>query len=456
MNTRHLIRGVLIIAVVASAGLLINGWQESNPNIASVANAQSEQPFEDRSPVVAPRNNTTVITTDPPGRTNESAELIALAPDGRVRYYNDTYRNYFDVDPSPAGSHTVLYSAGTRYESCPPELETKAQTEIDDQCALVVVEQVNLTTGDVSRMYTEIAEWGIWHDVDWFNETHLVVGDIENNRIIILNTSSGAIEWRWEAKKEFDSSEGGFPDDWTHLNDVEVLKDGRIMASLRNMDRVIFLNREEGLLENQTLGVEDTYDILYEQHNPDYISEEWGGPTVIVSDSENNRVVEYQRTENGWQQMWQWKDDRLRWPRDADRLPNGHTLITDSQGDRILEVNPHGAIVWSVTVGTPYEAERLETGDESMTGESARKLGITTSKDASRLTDENPTPAGPVEKAIAFLGGPVVNGILYVIPRWLTIKDLPALGLLAGSLLIWGVLEIHWSSFGLARLRVRR
>lgn len=457
MNTRHVIRGILILAVVASMGLLVNGWHESELNLASEANAQSAQPFEDRSSVVGPRNNTTVITTDPPGRSNETAEIIALASDGRVLYYNNTYRNYFDVDPSPAGSQTVLYSAGTRYEPCPRTFEVKAQSEIDDRCALVVVERVNLTTGNVTRIHTEITEWGIWHDVDRLNETHLVVGDIERDRVLILNTTEGTSEWVWKAKHEFDPSVGGFADDWTHINDVEVLEDGRIMASLRNMDQVIFLDRETGMLGSPTLGADDTYDILYEQHNPDYIPEERGGRAIVVSDSENNRIVEYQRTNDSWQQSWQWEDDRLRWPRDADRLPNGHTLITDSQGDRVLEVNHHGAIVWSVTVGTPYEAERLETGDESTTGESAQELElVSTGGYEPRLSDEPRTRAGPIEKAIAFLRGPGVNGILYVAPEWMTIRELPTLGRLIGSILLWGALEMYWSSFGWASLRVYR
>ena len=457
MNTRHVTRAILVLVVVASAGLLANGWQESKRNIASVADAQSERPFGDRSPVVAPRNDTTVITTDPPGRTNETAEIIALAPDGRVLYHNDTYRNYFDVDPSPVGSHTVLYGAGTRYEPCPRELEARAQTEIDDRCALVVVERVNLTTGEVTRIHTEITEWGIWHDVDRLDETHLVVGDIENDRVLVLNTGDGTHEWVWEAESEFDPSVGGFEDDWTHLNDVEVLEDGRIMASLRNMDQVIFLDREGGTLENWTLGADDTYAVLYEQHNPDYVPEGRGGPAIVVADSENNRVVEYQRAGDGWQRTWRWEDDQLRWPRDADRLPNGHTLVTDSQGDRVLEVNHHGAIVWSVTVGTPYEAERLETGDESATGESARELGLASAGESDRRpTDDSASRAGPIEKTIAFLSGPVVNGVLYVTPGWVTIEDLPVLALLVGSILLWGALETYWLSSGLAALRTRR
>ncbi|MFB6187541.1 MAG: arylsulfotransferase (asst), partial [Halobacteriaceae archaeon] len=77
---------------------------------------------------------------------------------------------------------------------------------------------------------------------------------------------------------------------------------------------------------NKTLGTNNNHSIIYEQHNPDYIPEKDGGPAVVVADSENNRVAEYQYLDGEWNRSWVWRDSQLRWPRDADRLPNGHTL----------------------------------------------------------------------------------------------------------------------------------
>ncbi|MFB6311875.1 MAG: hypothetical protein ABEH64_11930, partial [Salinirussus sp.] len=52
------------------------------------------------------------------------------------------------------------------------------------------------------------------------------------------------------------------------------------------------------------------------------------------------------------------------WPRDADRLPNGHTLITDSLNQRVLEVTRDGELIWSTTMAAaPYEADRLPIGE---------------------------------------------------------------------------------------------
>lgn len=137
------------------------------------------------------------------------------------------------------------------------------------------------------------------------------------------------------------------------------------MLSMRNMDEVVFVEPGEGVDESWTLGDDGDHSILYEQHNPDYLPRERGGPAIVMSDSENNRVQEFRREDGAWTRTWQWRDARLQWPRDADRLPNGHTLIVDSHGDRVLELDRKGAIVWNVTFGMPYDAERLGTGSES-------------------------------------------------------------------------------------------
>lgn len=51
-------------------------------------------------------------------------------------------------------------------------------------------------------------------------------------------------------------------------------------------------------------------------------------------------------------------------PRDADRLNNGNTLITEYFGGRVIEVDSSGAIVWQKTgLNNPVDAERLDNGN---------------------------------------------------------------------------------------------
>jgi hypothetical protein len=66
-----------------------------------------------------------------------------------------------------------------------------------------------------------------------------------------------------------------------------------------------------------------------------------------------------------WNRTWR-VSGGFQWPRDADRLPNGNTLVTDSRNHRVLEVTPKGTVVWEVyTPWLPYDAERVRTGDGS-------------------------------------------------------------------------------------------
>jgi len=93
--------------------------------------------------------------------------------------------------------------------------------------------------------------------------------------------------------------------------------------------------------------------------------------------------------------------------RDADRLPNGNTLITDTHGNRVMAINESGDIVWEVESTLPYDAERLETGAESESGQSARELGL-----ESRTVTEDDGGTGEFGiDPFAFLGG-IVESIL--------------------------------------------
>jgi hypothetical protein len=351
-----------VAVIVLSTVTIATDAVSDNPdfeNANTVLKTQSQLPFEERKSISPPTSNITVISGHP------ADHLVAFAPDGRLLYYKIFDRTY-DVDPSPVGDTTVDVITSDR---------------ISDQKARNSIRQVNLTTGETATLYShDVRANGNhrWHDVDRIDSHRFVVANIQRDSVSIINTTTQEQTYRWDAQANYPLSGGGsWPVDWTHLNDVEVLDDGRIMVSLRNQDQVVFLRPGEGVLENQTLGAENEHDILYEQHNPDYIPEERGGPAVLVADSQNDRVVEYQRQNGSWMQSWEWSDPEMQWPRDADRLPNGNTLIADSNSKRILEVNESGDVVWQISGISNYDVERLGTGDESSGGYSARELNLT-------------------------------------------------------------------------------
>ena len=394
-------------------------------------------------PTAPPSENPTVITT-------QSGHLLLYGQNGSLQYDEHRYENYWDVDPSPVGDRTVLLAAGTDAEECSA-----------DGCVRNVITRVNLTTGERTRLFSRTVSTkgsSEWHDVDRINDSAFLVAGIKHDRVFMVDPETKEVFWQWNASEHFSRSSGGPLEDWTHLNDVEYTENGRVMVSIRNQDQIVFVEPGVGVLENRTLGAEGNFSTLRGQHNPDYIPESQGGPAILVSDSHNDRAVEYQWREGQWVRTWQWSDERTQWTRDADRLPDGETLITDTNGDRILEVNESGGIVWSVAIEKPYEAERLGTGDESATGHSAAALDLRSRTGGHMRTVESLYGAVSVGvwQVLADVAPPfALNSVLFVIPKWMDPAELVSLLVVSLVVVLWVGCEMYWRAPGVVR-RLRR
>ncbi|MFA9417872.1 arylsulfotransferase family protein [Natrinema sp. HArc-T2] len=428
--TRNHVRIVfLTILIACAAGIVFSAAGES-------ASERTDAPAD-----APPTDNHTVIT-----QSGRAGNILAYAPNGSRIYANYTHTKYYDVDPVENESMTVEYAAtDTLYAD-----SSRCQ---DPPCARNVIERANLSTGEVTEVYAQYVyreTAGEWHDADRLDDRHIVVADIAADQVFMVDTETGMIEWTWDAQSDFPVEGGGsYPGNWVHLNDVEVLADGRVMASLRNQDQVVFIEPETGLVDDWTLGAEDEYAILNEQHNPDYIPESRGGPAVVVADSENGRVQEFQRDNGDWNRSWVWSDDRMQWPRDADRLPNGNTLVTDTGGERVLEVNQSGDIVWQLEVPHPYDAERLETGDESTGGQSAAVLGLESqtsgADDGGRQNIDLGVFDPIVDRARSLVPSHVVTFVVYASPSWLGPSALGPVTVGLATALLWGCAELRWA-----------
>lgn len=442
VRRRLLLRIGFLVLLVAAAAPLGHSYVIAGHGDTTIRE-QAERPAAEQTAVAPERKAITVVTTQRRQNANRApGSIVAIDPGGRVRYYNQTYHSYWDVDPVPYTSATVTYvAAEDADDACPPTTD----------CWRNVVEQVNVTTGETTRLYERVVPYrgsSRWHDVDFRNDTHLYVADIAEDRVFLVDVRTGVVEWSWEAASTFTPADGGsYPDDWTHINDVEHLPDGRLMASVRNMDQVLFIDHSAGVQANWTLGEDDAHATLYEQHNPDYLPASQGGPAVLVSDSENSRIVEYQRTNDGWHPTWRWEDERLQWPRDADRLPNGHTLVTDTHGGRVVEIAPNGSVVWTLELVAPYEAERLGTGAESAGGPSANRAGLTSRTPEVGSGGGNPV-VGALKSALFTLSNLlpplVVNGLLWVVPPWMGAREILIAGAALGIASVWVALELYW------------
>jgi hypothetical protein len=342
----------LVLAITGAGSVGVLGTQmDGKPN--ACVGTVIEEP--DRSTLVSIQG--TRVTAEGVEKTN--ALLVSFAPNGSFRWVQNSTANgrwwAYDVDPLADGD--LLYATTEPGISVVGAFDPEAGE----------YEWLTRFDGDPDDATTPLVTDA--HDVDLVDEHELLIADKGqgHERLLAYNRTSDRVAWEWRFEDHPESvprSGGGPPDDWTHVNDVEQVGDHLVMASVRNFDQVVFVNRttDEVAL---TLGSDDEYGVLHEQHNPDHSWGPDGEHTVLVADSENDRVVEYRYREaiEEWELVW--SVGGFDEPRDADRLPNGNTLVADRRGHRVVEITPAGEAVWEVyTPFEPYDVER-DPVDES-------------------------------------------------------------------------------------------
>ena len=291
--------------------------------------------------------------------------------------------SYFDVTRLPNGSVVAGFLHNGYEEGCGP---------YDPPCT-----KTGFRIIDPGPDPTVVNEWAFpvrtpthseVHDVEPLGDGRFLVSDMEHERIAIVE--NGSVAWEWSAKDTgfYDAPVDPTKHDWLHINDVDVIGEGRYLVSVRNANQLLIVERGAGVVEviNEDRADDDDGvctkhrqlsdfdgdgdvrcgdpDVIDHQHNPQWL----GNDTVLVADSENDRIVELHRTEDGsWEPAWaldEARGMRLSWPRDADRLANGNTLVTDSLNRRVFEVTEDGTVVWSNgTQLIPYEADPVPDGE---------------------------------------------------------------------------------------------
>ena len=310
---------------------------------------------------------------------------VALVEGDDVAWRAGDTDSYFDVTMLDNGSVMAGFMQGG-YEDCGPYDSPCTRTGfriIDPEPEPEIVYEYS----DPVRTPTNSEV----HDVERVGDGQFLITDMENERIAIVE--DGETVWEWRGESFYDAPDDPTTTDWLHINDVDVIEDGRYLVSLRNANQLLVIERGEGVVEviNEDDGGDDSSctqsnqlqdtdgdgdvrcgetEVLNHQHNPQWL----GDGTVLVADSDNNRVVELHRnaSTDEWEIAWELDSAGgipFDWPRDADRLANGNTLVTDTLNKRLVEVDPNGTVVWSTpTDQIPYESERLPEG-ERPTGE---------------------------------------------------------------------------------------
>ncbi len=174
-------------------------------------------------------------------------------------------------------------------------------------------------------------------------------------------TTAGEVVWQWSTWEHLDPEKDGLTalqddrSEWTHANAVFEQPDGNLLVSFRNISTVIRIDRGTGNI-TWKMGAPP----LAGQHAPNLLPNGNvlifdNGPHRLDESFPFSRVVEVNPATN--EIVWKYQEPRpfnFYSPRisNAQRLPNGNTLINEGVFGRFFEVTPDGDVVWEFV--NPY------------------------------------------------------------------------------------------------------
>jgi len=184
----------------------------------------------------------------------------------------------------------------------------------------------------------------ISHDADRLpnGNTLFVFGnnDLMSDAQVIEINPKGEIVWSWYARDYFNKEPYQSIKDqgWTHTNAVSRLSNGDTLISTRNFNMVVEVNQNGEVVKTIGEG------LMTEQHDPILLE---NGNLLFANHGTPEKAVEINQNENI---VWEFEiSDPKQWPtRDANRLPNGNTLITTTT--KIVEVSKDKEIVWALAI----------------------------------------------------------------------------------------------------------
>ena len=329
--------------------------------------------------------NPTLVGSQGGGTGWHEQGSVYLVENGSIQWREDSADSYFDVTRLDNGNVLAGFMHAGYTEECgdyePPCTQTGFRVVDPDAAGGPrVVDEYAFPVRSSQNSET--------HDVELLASGEYLVSDMEHERIFTVRNDT--VTWSWNASGFYDAPPDPTRRDWLHVNDVDAVNATHYLVSVRNSNQILLIERGAGVVEviNEDRGTDDAacqlrdgqladFDgdgeircgdpaVMDHQHNPQWL----GNGTVLVADSGNDRVVELHRVDGRWEPAWTLTTAGgvpLHWPRDADRLDNGNTLVTDTFNNRVFEVAANGTVVWSMQ--TPddspiaYEAERLPEGE---------------------------------------------------------------------------------------------
>ena len=106
----------LVLLLVLGGVLYLGGEYRSYQETSGTERFERAMslPQEERQSLVAPRNGTTVVTTQSVRASllkGDDGDIVAYDGAGRVLYFNGTANDYWDVDPLPGDPDRIVYVA---------------------------------------------------------------------------------------------------------------------------------------------------------------------------------------------------------------------------------------------------------------------------------------------------------------------------------------------------------
>jgi hypothetical protein len=189
----------------------------------------------------------------------------------------------------------------------------------------------------------------ISHDADRLSNGNTIFAfgalDQKSDAQVTEVNQKGEIVWTWYTKDHFDRLPFSniYNEGWTHTSAVTRLPNGNTLISLRNFNFVVEVDPQGLVVGTIGEGVFET------PHDPEVLS----NGNILVANQGRPPAGRHQAVEvdpETGKIVWQ-SAGFERWAlpvRDANRLPNGNTLITGST--KIGEVTPDGDTVWQLTL----------------------------------------------------------------------------------------------------------
>jgi hypothetical protein len=179
---------------------------------------------------------------------------------------------------------------------------------------------------------------------------------------LVEMTTNGRAVWEWRSWEHLDPETERITlqdrrHEWTHGNSVAELPDGNIVVSFRYISTVVIVERRSGRIVWK-LGPPT----LAQQHAPTPLA----NGNLLIFDNGTHRIdhpVPYSRVIEvdpaTKQIVWSYQERRLfdffsPYISNAQRLPNGNTLICEGNFGRLFEVTRDGQVVWEYV--NPYFA----------------------------------------------------------------------------------------------------